>query len=80
MSIDPVSGGRCESFDGCSFILFHSAAAWRSKRGPVKPPKKEDLVDLGRTFGVAFGGSDDSDSSDAEFAPEDEDIDSDGLL
>jgi len=51
----------------------------RPKRAPAKPAKQEDLVDLSRTFGVAFRGSgDDTDSSDAEFAPENEKMDSEG--
>ena len=36
------------------------------------------MVDLGSKFGMSFGS--DSDSSDAEFAPEDEIIDSDGTM
>lgn len=51
-------------------------AAWRPKRAPAKP-KKEELVDLASTFGIKFG--DDSDSSDAEFAPEDDAVDSEGV-
>ena len=35
------------------------------------------MVDLGAKFGMSFGS--DSDSSDAEFAPENEAIDSDGM-
>ena len=36
-------------------------------------------MDIGKAFGVSFGGSgDDTDSSDAEFAPENEKIDSEG--
>ena len=50
---------------------------WRSRRGPAKPPKKEEVVDLAAAFGVSFG-SDGSDSSDAEFAPEDDPMDSEG--
>ena len=49
--------------------------AWRSRRA-AKPAKKEEVVDLASTFGIEFG--DDSDSSDAEFAPEDDEIDSEG--
>lgn len=56
-----------------------SHAVWRSRRGPAKPPRKEDLVDLASTFGIRFGGDgDDTDSSDAEFAPEDGEVDSEG--
>ena len=42
----------------------------------VRPPKPGEVVDLGAKFGVAVGS--DSDSSDAEFAPEDEEQDSEG--
>lgn len=58
------------------FVAFLPIVAWRSMRGPAKPTKKEDLVDLASTFGIQFG---DSDSSDAEFAPEDDEVDSEGL-
>lgn len=51
--------------------------AWRSSRKKAKPAKEEDVVDLGSKFGMSFGS--DSDSSDAEFAPENEAIDSDGM-
>ncbi len=60
----------------CILILC-VAAAWRSKRGPAKPAKKEEVVDLSTAFGISFGG-DDTDSSDAEFAPEDHHVDSEG--
>lgn len=42
----------------------------------MRPPKPGEVVDLGAKFGVAVGS--DSDSSDAEFAPEDEEQDSEG--
>lgn len=58
--------------------VFFSAIAWRSSRKKANPPKKEDVVDLGSKFGMSFGS--DSDSSDAEFAPENETIDSDGMV
>ena len=51
--------------------------AWRSSRKKANPAKNEDVVDLGSKFGMNFGS--DSDSSDAEFAPENETIDSDGM-
>lgn len=51
---------------------------WRSSRKKANPAKKEAFVDLGSKFGVSFGS--DSDSSDAEFAPENETIDSDGMI
>ena len=51
---------------------------WRSSRKKANPAKKEDIVDLGSKFGMSFGS--DSDSSDAEFAPENETIDSDGMI
>ncbi len=51
----------------------------RPKRAPAKPARQEDLVDLGRTFGVTLGSGDDTDSSDAEFAPENEKMDSEGM-
>lgn len=54
-----------------------SIPAWRSSRKKADPAKAEDVVDLGSKFGMSFGS--DSDSSDAEFAPEDEAIDSDGM-
>ena len=50
---------------------------WRSSRKKANPAKKEDVVNLGSKFGMNFGS--DSDSSDAEFAPENETIDSDGI-
>lgn len=53
-------------------------AVWRSRRGPAKPARKEEVVDLSSAFGVSFGAND-SDSSDAEFAPEDGQVDSEGL-
>lgn len=52
---------------------------WRPRRGPAKPAKKEDVVDLAAAFGISFvNNGDDSDSSDAEFAPEDDPMDSEG--
>ena len=57
--------------------LLGCAAAWRSKRGPAKPAKMEDMVDLSAAFGISFGEND-SDSSDAEFAPGDHQVDSEG--
>lgn len=42
----------------------------------MRPPKPGEVVDLGAKFGVTVGS--DSDSSDAEFAPEDEEQDSEG--
>ena len=51
---------------------------WRSSRKKANPAKKEDVIDLGSKFGMSFGS--DSDSSDAEFAPENETIDSDGMI
>lgn len=53
------------------------AIVWRSSRKKANPAKKEDVIDLGSKFGMSFGS--DSDSSDAEFAPENETIDSDGM-
>lgn len=55
---------------------MYAAIVWRSSRKKANPAKKEDVVDLGSKFGMSFGS--DSDSSDAEFAPENETIDSDG--
>lgn len=49
---------------------------WRSSRKKAAPAKNEDVVDLSSKFGMSFDS--DSDSSDAEFAPENEAIDSDG--
>ncbi len=43
----------------------------------ARPARKEDAVDLGAKFGISF--DEDSDSSDGEFAPEDEQVDSDGM-
>ena len=51
---------------------------WRSSRKKANPAKNEDVVDLGSKFGMSLGS--DSDSSDAEFAPENEAIDSDGMM
>lgn len=51
---------------------------WRPRREATKPARKEDLVDLASTFGISFG--DDSDSSDAEFSPADDSMDSEGVL
>ena len=53
-------------------------AGWRSRRATAKPAKKEEVVDLAAAFGISFGNNDDSDSSDAEFAPEDDPMDSEG--
>ena len=54
-------------------------AAWTFKKRKVKPPRKEDLLDLGKTFGMSICGSDsESDSNDEEFAPGNETFDSEG--
>ena len=58
-----------------SFPLDLALAGGYSQRR-VRPPKPGEVVDLGAKFGVAVGS--DSDSSDAEFAPEDEEQDSEG--
>ena len=61
-----------------SCLSLCSTVVWRSSRKKANPAKKEDVVDLGSKFGMNFGS--DSDSSDAEFAPENETIDSDGMI
>ena len=72
-------GGKCLFYRHCWAKC--DCAVWRSRRGPAKPPRKEDLVDLASTFGIQFGGNgDDTDSSDAEFAPEDGEVDSEGTV
>ena len=58
-------------------LNFFNFLAWRSSRKKAQPAKTEDVVDLSSKFGMSFGS--DSDSSDAEFAPENEAIDSDGM-
>ena len=69
-------GGRGEGGGGVGVICvssFTAGSGWSSRRSkPVKSEK--DVVDLGAKFGVAVGS--DSDSSDAEFAPEHEERDS----
>ena len=52
---------------------LHPSPGWSSRRS--RPVKSEgDVVDLGAKFGITMGS--DSDSSDAEFAPENEERDS----
>ena len=48
----------------------------RSNR-KIRPPKQDEVVDIGTKFGFTLGSN--SDSSDAEFAPENEEPDSDGM-
>ena len=75
-----MSGGK----DICKIYVFHKlnsppldlALAGGYSQRRVRPPKPGEVVDLGAKFGVAVGS--DSDSSDAEFAPEDEEQDSEG--
>ena len=43
----------------------------------MRPPRSEEVVDLGSKFGLSFHG-DDSESSDEEFEPEKEEVDSEG--
>lgn len=60
-------------------VVNHShifSAGWRSSRQRAQPAKAEDVVDLRSKFGMSFDS--DSDSSDAEFEPENEVIDSEG--
>lgn len=61
-------------FRFCILINTHClTGGWSSRRSrPVK--SERDVVDLGATFGISLGS--DSDSSDAEFAPENEEKDS----
>ena len=69
-----------------AFVSFHVFcnssffSGWRPQRVSSKPARSVDLVDLKKTFGISFrdGEDDDTDSSDAEFAPENECIDSEG--
>ena len=70
-----MSGGKPEVEVLCIQCMY-CIIGWRPKREAAKPTRKEDLVDLASTFGISFG--DDSDSSDAEFAPADDSMDSEG--
>ena len=54
-------------------IGYDTGSSWSARRS--KPVKNEgEVVDLGAKFGIAVGS--DSDSSDAEFAPENVEVDS----
>ena len=57
-------------------LLLLSPARLRSQR-QVRPTPRGEEVDLGSKFGLNVGSS--SDSSDAEFAPEQEKVDSEGM-
>lgn len=57
--------------------LVFSADAWKRSQRKIRPARQTEVVDIGAKFGVSLGSG--SDSSDAEFAPEEAELDSEGM-